>query len=97
LPAFPGVHAQRQALDYGARVTGCTVHFVDRGTDTGPVIAQVAVPVHEGDDEETLTARILVQEHQLLSRVLQWIAEGRVTVESGGESAVGGRPRVRVR
>ncbi|HEX4445716.1 MAG TPA: phosphoribosylglycinamide formyltransferase [Polyangiaceae bacterium] len=97
LPAFPGVHGQRQALEYGVRVTGCTVHFVDRGTDTGPIIAQAAVPVHDGDDEETLTARILVQEHQLLSRVLQWIAEGRVTVESGVGSAGGGRPRVRVR
>ena len=97
LPAFPGVHGQRQALEYGVRVTGCTVHFVDRGTDTGPIIAQAAVPVHDGDDEEALTARILVQEHQLLSRVLQWIAEGRVTVEFGVESGAGGRPRVRVR
>jgi phosphoribosylglycinamide formyltransferase-1 len=93
LPAFPGVHAQRQALAYGVRVTGCTVHFVDRGTDTGPIIAQATVPVHEDDDEATLTARILVQEHQLLSRVLQWVAAGRVTVES----SEGARPRVRVR
>jgi phosphoribosylglycinamide formyltransferase-1 len=92
LPAFPGVHAQRQALAYGVRVTGCTVHFVDRGTDTGPIIAQATVPVHDDDDEATLTARILVQEHQLLSRVLQWVAEGRVTVES----IEGARPRVRV-
>ena len=93
LPAFPGVRAQRQALAYGVRVTGCTVHFVDGGTDTGPIIAQATVPVHDDDDEATLTARILVQEHQLLSRVLQWMAEGRVTVESTG----GARPRVRVR
>jgi phosphoribosylglycinamide formyltransferase-1 len=82
LPAFPGVHAQRQALDYGVRVAGCTVHFVDVGTDSGPIIAQEAVPVHEGDDEQTLTARILAREHELLPRVLQWIAEGRVRVES---------------
>ena len=93
LPAFPGVHGQGQALAYGVRVSGCTVHFVDYGTDTGPIIAQAAVPVHEDDDEATLTARILVQEHQLLPRALQWIAEGRVTVEA----TAGARPRVRVR
>jgi phosphoribosylglycinamide formyltransferase-1 len=93
LPAFPGVHAQRQALQYGVRVTGCTVHFVDGGTDTGPIIAQAAVPVRDGDDEAALTARILAKEHELLPRVLQWIAEGRVTVEPG---APGARARVRV-
>jgi phosphoribosylglycinamide formyltransferase-1 len=95
LPAFPGVHAQRQALAYGVRVSGCTVHFVDGGKDTGPVIAQAAVPVQEDDDEAKLRARILVKEHELLPRVLQWIAEGRVSVEPPSES--GGRPRVRVR
>jgi phosphoribosylglycinamide formyltransferase-1 len=94
LPAFPGVHGQRQALAYGVRVAGCTVHFVDRGTDTGPIIAQAAVPVLEGDDEATLSARILAQEHQLLPRVLQWIAEGRVKVEP---AEAGGRACVRVR
>jgi phosphoribosylglycinamide formyltransferase 1 len=93
LPAFPGVHAQRQALEYGVRVAGCTVHFVDGGTDTGPIIAQAAVPVRDGDDEAALTARILAREHELLPRVLQWIAEGRVTVEPG---APGTRARVRV-
>jgi len=92
LPAFPGVHSQGQALAYGVRVTGCTVHFVDEGTDTGPIIAQAAVPVLEDDDEEALRLRILAREHALLPRVLQWIAEGRVTVEAAG----GGRPRVRV-
>ncbi len=95
LPAFPGVHAQRQALDYGARVTGCTVHFVDGGTDTGPIVAQAAVPVLAGDDEESLRVRILAREHELLPLVLQWIAEGRVTVDSPPPG--GGRPRVRVR
>jgi phosphoribosylglycinamide formyltransferase-1 len=94
LPAFPGVHAQRQALDYGVRVTGCTVHFVDRGTDTGPIIAQAVVPVADGDDEASLTARVLVAEHALLPRVLQWIAEGRVRVEA--PAVEGGRVRVRV-
>jgi phosphoribosylglycinamide formyltransferase-1 len=92
LPAFPGIDAQKQALAYGVRVSGCTVHLVDRGTDTGPVIAQSVVPVLPGDDEEALRLRILEQEHALLPRVLQWIAEGRVHVEADGQ----GRHRVRV-
>jgi phosphoribosylglycinamide formyltransferase-1 len=95
LPAFPGVNAQKQALDYGVRVTGCTVHFVDSGTDTGPVIAQATVPVLDGDDEETLRLRILAKEHDLLPKVLQWMAEGRVEVEPAKVPA--GRVRVRVR
>ena len=69
------------------------MHFVDGGTDTGPIIAQAAVPVLEDDDEAALTARILAQEHELLPRVLQWIAEGRVTVQA----TAGARPRVRLR
>jgi phosphoribosylglycinamide formyltransferase-1 len=92
LPAFPGVAGQRQALAYGVRVTGCTVHFVDGGTDTGPIIAQATVPVLDGDDEASLTARILAKEHELLPCVLQWIAEGRVAVHVGA----GGRARVHV-
>jgi phosphoribosylglycinamide formyltransferase-1 len=92
LPAFPGVAGQRQALEYGVRVTGCTVHFVDGGTDTGPIIAQATVPVLDGDDEASLTARILAKEHELLPRILQWIAEGRVAVHVGA----GGRARVHV-
>ena len=95
LPAFPGIHAQRQAFDYGVRIAGCTVHFVDGGTDTGPVVAQAAVPVHDDDDEASLRARVLAREHELLPKVLQWMAEGRVTVEP--PSAPGGRARVRVR
>jgi phosphoribosylglycinamide formyltransferase-1 len=91
LPAFPGVHAQRQALAYGVKVSGCTVHFVDSGTDSGPVIAQATVPVLEGDTEETLAARILVEEHRLLVAVLAAIAAGEVRVEAG---APGSRPRV---
>jgi phosphoribosylglycinamide formyltransferase-1 len=91
-PAFPGVHAQAQALAYGVKVAGCTVHFVDAGTDTGPIIAQTTVPVLDDDDEESLRVRILAEEHALLPRVLQWIADGRVTVEARGA----GRPRVRV-
>jgi phosphoribosylglycinamide formyltransferase-1 len=93
LPAFPGVHAQAQALAYGVRVTGCTVHLVDAGTDTGPILAQATVPVLEGDDEETLRERILLKEHELLPAVLQWIADGRVEVLPAAEGA---RPRVRV-
>jgi phosphoribosylglycinamide formyltransferase 1 len=94
LPAFPGVHAPKQAIEYGVRVAGCTVHFVDGGTDTGPIIAQTAVPVLEGDDEEALRLRILAQEHALLPRVIQWIADGRVDVEP---AEAGRRARVRVR
>jgi phosphoribosylglycinamide formyltransferase-1 len=97
LPAFPGVHSQRQAFEHGVRIAGCTVHFVDGGTDTGPIIAQAAVPVLENDDEETLRLRILAREHELLPRVLQWIAEGRVTVEPGQGEGGRGRARVRVR
>lgn len=93
LPAFPGVHAQRQALEYGARVTGCTVHFVDAGMDTGPIIAQTPVPITDDDDEASLTARVLVEEHRLLPEVLSWIVEGRVEVIT----REGARPRVRVR
>ena len=93
LPAFPGVHAQRQALEYGARVTGCTVHFVDAGMDTGPIIAQTPVPITDDDDEASLTARVLVEEHRLLTEVLSWIVEGRVEVIT----REGARPRVRVR
>jgi phosphoribosylglycinamide formyltransferase 1 len=93
LPAFPGVHSQKQAFDYGVRVAGCTVHLVDGGTDTGPILAQAAVPVEEDDDAESLRLRILAREHELLPRVLQWMAEGRVSVEA----VAGGRARVRVR
>ncbi|HEY5241205.1 MAG TPA: phosphoribosylglycinamide formyltransferase [Polyangiaceae bacterium] len=93
LPAFPGVHSQKQAFDYGVRVAGCTVHLVDGGTDTGPILAQAAVPVEEDDDAESLRLRILAREHELLPRVLQWMAEGRVSVEA----IAGGRARVRVR
>jgi phosphoribosylglycinamide formyltransferase 1 len=93
LPAFPGVDAQRQAYEYGVKVTGCTVHFVDHGTDTGPIIAQRVVPRLDDDSIEDLRARILEQEHLLLVESLQALAEGRVTVEP----VTGSRARVRVR
>ena len=95
LPAFPGVNAQRQALAYGVRVSGCTVHLVDTGTDTGPILAQATVPVLDSDTEEALRDRILEKEHELLPEVLQWIAEDRVEVVPG--DAPGSRPRVHVR
>ena len=81
LPSFPGLHAQRQALDHGVKVSGCTVHFVTEGMDTGPIILQRAVPVEEGDAADTLSERILKEEHGLLPRAIQLFAEGRLTVE----------------
>lgn len=71
LPAFPGLHAQKQAVDYGVKVSGCTVHFVDAGVDSGPVILQQAVPVEPGDDEETLSRRILKEEHRVYSEAIR--------------------------
>ena len=73
LPAFPGLHAQKQAFDAGVRVTGCTVHWVDEGLDTGPIIAQAEVTVKPDDSEETLSARILEQEHKLYPATIQAI------------------------
>ena len=81
LPAFPGVHSQRQAAEYGVKFSGCTVHFVDQGVDTGPIIIQAVVPVEEADTEATLGARILEQEHRIFPQAIQWYAEGRLRVE----------------
>jgi len=83
LPAFPGLHVQRQALDAGVRVSGCTVHFVTPDLDAGPIIAQAAVPVLAGDTEETLSTRILRQEHRLYPQVVRWFAEGRLAITDG--------------
>lgn len=83
LPAFPGVDAQAQAFAAGVKITGCTVHLVDAGVDTGPILAQAAVPVLPSDDEATLKARILEQEHRLLPAVVRAAAEGRVKREAG--------------
>jgi phosphoribosylglycinamide formyltransferase-1 len=80
LPSFPGLHAQRQALRYGVRVAGCTVHFVDTGCDTGPIIAQAVVPVLPGDDEQSLSARILAEEHRLYPQAIHWFAQGRLSL-----------------
>jgi len=81
LPAFPGLASWKQALEYGAKFSGCTVHFVDMGMDTGAIIAQAAVPIQSTDTAESLHARIQEQEHKLYPQVLQWIADGRLRVE----------------
>ncbi len=81
IPAFQGLHAQRQALEYGAKLTGCTVHFVSEELDNGPVIVQACVPVLPQDTEESLSQRILELEHKILPQVVKWISEGRVEVE----------------
>lgn len=93
LPAFPGAHAHRDALAYGVKVTGCTVHLVDEGVDTGPIVLQRAVPVLDTDDEASLAARVRVEEHALLVAALRAISEGRLHVEA---PAAGGRARVRI-
>jgi len=81
LPAFPGLDAQRQALEWGAKVSGCSVHFVTEGVDEGPIIGQIAVPIHENDTVDTLSARILEQEHQLYPQAIQLMAQGRLQRE----------------
>jgi phosphoribosylglycinamide formyltransferase 1 len=81
LPAFPGLHAQRQALAHGVRVAGATVHFVDEGVDSGPIVLQAAVPVLPGDTEESLAQRILVEEHRIYPEAVRLFAEGRLHIE----------------
>ena len=81
LPSFPGLHAQRQAIDYGVKISGCTVHFVDEGVDSGPVILQKSVPVLDNDTEETLSLRILEQEHQVYPEAVKLFAENRLKIE----------------
>jgi len=81
LPAFPGLQSWKQALDYGAKLAGCTVHFVDAGMDTGPIIAQAAVPVLDNDTAESLHERIQRQEHKLFPEVIQLLADGKITIE----------------
>ncbi len=81
LPAFPGLNAHQQALDYGVKYSGCTVHFVDEGVDSGPIILQAVVPVEVDDTVETLSQRILKEEHKLYPLAIKLIAEGKVKVE----------------
>jgi phosphoribosylglycinamide formyltransferase-1 len=80
LPAFPGLHAQQQALDYGVRFSGCTVHFVDCGTDTGPIILQAVVPVEPDDTDESLSQRIQKEEHKILPEAVKLFTEGRISI-----------------
>ena len=80
LPSFPGTHGPGQALRYGVRFSGCTVHFLDEGVDTGPIIVQAVVPVHEDDTEDTLAARILKEEHRIYPMAIRLFLEGRLTV-----------------
>ena len=81
LPAFPGAHPVADTLAYGVKIAGVTVHFVDEGVDSGPIIAQAAVPVLDTDDEESLHNRIQIEEHKLYPKVIKWYAEGRLKVK----------------
>lgn len=81
LPAFPGLHPQRQALEYGVRFSGCTVHLVDEGVDSGPILLQAAVPVLESDDEASLSARILAEEHRLYPQAIGMLVRDEVRLE----------------
>jgi len=81
LPSFKGLHGQKQALDYGVRYSGCTVHFVDAGVDTGPIIIQKVVPVMQDDTEESLSARILLEEHQAYPEAVRLYASGKLKIE----------------
>jgi len=81
LPSFPGLHAQKQAIEYGAKVSGCTVHFVDERVDSGPIILQKAVEVSDDDTEESLAEKILKEEHQIYPRAIQLFSEGRLIIK----------------
>jgi phosphoribosylglycinamide formyltransferase-1 len=81
LPSFPGVEAQKQALEYGAKFTGCTVHFVDEGVDTGPVVCQAVVPILDDDTVETLAGRILKEEHRIYTEAINLVLEDRIRIE----------------
>jgi phosphoribosylglycinamide formyltransferase-1 len=88
LPAFPGLHAQKQALEYGVKVTGCTVHFVDEGMDSGPIILQKPVPVFQEDNEQSLSDRILEHEHELYPEAVRLFCEGRIKIEGRRVSVI---------
>src|SRR5690348_17417194 len=90
LPSFPGLESQRQALEYGVKFAGCTVHFVDENLDAGPIVLQAAVPVHDNDTEETLSARILAEEHRIYSEAVRLVLEGRYKIE--GRRVIGVTP-----
>ena len=91
LPAFPGLHTHRRALEEGVRVRGCTVHFVTPALDHGPIVIQAAVPVLDDDDEDRLAARVLAQEHRIYPLAVRWFVEGRLTVVDGRVRVAGGQ------
>ena len=91
LPAFPGLHVQKAALEHGVKFSGCTVHFVDEGMDSGPIIIQAVVPILNNDTEDSLSARILKQEHKIYSRAIQLFAEDRLRIEGRRVLVIGGR------
>ncbi len=92
LPSFPGTHGQKKAFDYGVKFSGCTVHFADEGVDTGPIIIQAVVPVYDCDTEETLSQRILKEEHRIYPQAIKLWAEGKLLVE-GRKVRVKGHPQ----
>ena len=81
LPAFPGLHAQKQAIEYGVKISGCTVHFVDEGLDSGPIIMQKAVPVYDSDTVDSLSERILQKEHEIYPLALELLAKNRLKID----------------
>jgi phosphoribosylglycinamide formyltransferase 1 len=93
LPAFAGLHTHRRALEAGCQVAGATVHFVTPELDHGPIVAQAAVPVHPGDDEATLAARVLAAEHQIYPRAARWFVTGRLRLAAGRVTQLDGEPQ----
>jgi len=93
LPSFPGTHGPKQALEYGVRFSGCTVHYLDEGVDTGPVVVQAVVPVYDDDTEESLAARILVQEHRIYPMAIRLHFQGKLRIE-GRRVTIEGEPRI---
>jgi phosphoribosylglycinamide formyltransferase-1 len=93
LPSFPGTHGPKQALDHGVRFSGCTVHLLDEGVDTGPIVVQAVVPVYDDDTEESLAARILVQEHKIYPMAIRLFFRGKLKIE-GRRVRVQGEPRI---
>jgi phosphoribosylglycinamide formyltransferase-1 len=94
LPAFPGLHTHRRALEAGCKVAGATVHFVTPELDHGPIVAQGVVPVRAGDDEHTLAARVLATEHVIYPLAVRWFVEDRLRIEQGVVSHTGGASQV---
>ena len=95
LPAFPGLHTHRRALEAGVRIHGCTVHFVTPSLDAGPIVIQAAVPVLPDDTEETLAARVLDEEHRIYPQAVRWFCERRLTLTSEGKVRIDGEPASR--